>query len=51
MRGVAAEDGEHTDNQRDHARAVATSGLETLDELLDLPYLDLGHGVVSIDAR
>lgn len=45
--------GERTNNQRDHARAVAASGFEPLDELLDLPYLDLyvmlrvstrGHG-------
>jgi hypothetical protein len=30
-----------TDDERDHAGAVAASGLKTLDELLDLPYLNL----------
>lgn len=30
-----------TNNQGNHARAVTTSGLEALDELLDLPYFDL----------
>ena len=30
-----------TDDERDHGGTVATGGLKTLDELLDLPYLDL----------
>lgn len=37
----------HTDNERNHACAIATSGLKTLDELLDLPDLDL-QKVVSM---
>lgn len=30
-----------TDNEGNHGGAVSSGGLETLDELLDLPYLDL----------
>lgn len=37
-----------TDDERDHAGAVATGGLEALDELLDLPYLDVLLGVVRL---
>lgn len=39
-----------TDDERDHAGAVTTSGLKALDELLHLPYLDLQSGV-SMGAR
>lgn len=39
-----------TNNERNHACAIATSGLKALDELLDLPDLDL-QNVVSIGAR
>ena len=31
----------HTDNERDHARAISTSRLETLNQFLHLPYLNL----------
>lgn len=36
-RGVS----EHTDNQRDHGRSISSGRLKTLDELLDLPDLDI----------
>lgn len=35
---------QRTNDQRNHACAIATGGLEPLDELLDLPYLDLKEG-------
>lgn len=35
--------GRRTDNQRNHARAVATSRLKALDQLLHLPYFNLGE--------
>ena len=44
------ERGRHTDNERDHARAVATSGLETLNQFLHLPYLNLA-GEPQVSAR
>lgn len=37
--GITAEG--RTDDEGDHGCAVTTSGLEALDELLHLPYLDL----------
>lgn len=30
-----------TDNQRNHGGSISPGGLKALDELLDLPYLDL----------
>lgn len=39
-----------TDDEGDHGCAVTTSGLEPLNELLDLPYLDLRPSV-SMDAQ
>lgn len=48
--GRAGPNRERTDDEGDHARAIATSGFKALDELLDLPNLDL-QGVVSSGAR
>lgn len=46
----AAQGASRTDDEGDHGCAVTTSGLEPLDELLDLPYLDLETSV-SLDAQ
>jgi hypothetical protein len=37
-----------TDNERDHAGAVTAGGFEALDQLLDLPYLNVLLGVVGL---
>lgn len=49
-RQEAAQRAARTDDEGDHGCAVATSGLEPLNELLDLPYLDL-KTLVSLDAQ
>lgn len=48
--GASRQGATHTDDEGDHGCAVTTSGLEPLNELLDLPYLDLRPSV-SIDAQ
>jgi len=42
-----------TNNERDHAGTVASSGFKPLDQLLHLPYLDLEAAVSErqVDAR
>lgn len=48
--GASRQGAARTNNEGDHGCAVTTSGLEPLDELLDLPYLDLRPSV-SMDAQ
>lgn len=48
--GASGQGAGRTNDEGDHGCAVTTSGLEPLNELLDLPYLDL-RASVSIGAQ
>ena len=43
--------GGRTDDERNHACAIATGGFKTLDELLDLPYLNVLLRFVPLRSR